>query len=107
MTPWIIAHQAPQSMELSRQEYWSGLSFLSPGDLPNPGTEPSSPALQADSLQSELYFHNSLKYLENQLVLCFLFLPVCLFSMESAKVFQSFIEDCSFKVSFFFFFGVS
>ena len=64
-TPWIIARQAPQSMELSRQEYWSGLSFLSPGDLPNLGTEPSSPALQADSLQSELYFHNSLKYLEN------------------------------------------
>ena len=85
-------------MELSKQEYWSGLSFLSPADLPDPGTEPSFPALQADSLQSELYFHNSLKYLENQLVLCFFF--TCLFSMESPKVFQSFTEYFSFKVSF-------
>ena len=41
---WTIAHQAPLSMEFSRQEYWSGLSFPPPGDLPNPGTEPVSPA---------------------------------------------------------------
>ena len=41
------------SMELSKQEYWSGLPFPSPGDLPNPGTEPRSPALQADALPSE------------------------------------------------------
>ena len=40
-------------MEFSRQEYWSGLPFPSPGDLPNPGIEPWSPALQADSLSSE------------------------------------------------------
>ena len=40
-------------MEFSRQEYWSGLPFLPPGDLPNPGTEPRSPALQADSLPSD------------------------------------------------------
>ena len=45
--------KAPLSMEFSRQEYWSGLSFPSPGDLPDPGTEPRSPALQADSLLSE------------------------------------------------------
>ena len=44
-TPWTVAHQAPLSMEFSRQEYWSGLSFPSPGDLPNPGIEPKSPAL--------------------------------------------------------------
>ena len=44
-TPWIVACQAPLSMEFSRREYWSGLSFPSPGDLPNPGTEPTSPAL--------------------------------------------------------------
>ena len=44
-----IAHQAPLSMEFSRQEYWSGLPFLSTGALPNPGIEPGSPALQADS----------------------------------------------------------
>ena len=52
-TPWTVAHQAPQSMEFSRQEYWSGLPFPSPGDLPNPGIEPGSPALQADALPSE------------------------------------------------------
>ena len=52
-TPWTVAHQAPWSMESSRQEYWSGLPFPSPGDLPNPGMEPGSPALQADSLPSE------------------------------------------------------
>ena len=47
------AHQASLSMEFSCQEYWSGLSFPSPGDLPNPEIEPRSPALQADSLPSE------------------------------------------------------
>ena len=49
-TPWIVALQAPLSMGFSRQDYWSGLPFPSPGHLPNPGTEPTSPALQADSL---------------------------------------------------------
>ena len=53
MTPWTVAHQAPPSMEFSRQEYWSGLPFPSPGDLPNPGIEPGSPALWADALSSE------------------------------------------------------
>ena len=47
------AYQAPPSMEFSRQEYWSGLPFPSPEDLPNPGIEPGSPALQADALLSE------------------------------------------------------
>ena len=47
-----VVHQAPLSMELSWQEYWSGLPFPSPGDFPNPGLEPRSPALQADSLPS-------------------------------------------------------
>ena len=51
--PWTVAHQAPLSLEFSRQEYWSGLPSLSPGDLPGPGTEPASPELQADSLRSE------------------------------------------------------
>ena len=53
MTPRTIAHKAPLSMEFSRQEYWSGLPFPSPKDLPNPGVEPGSSALQADSLLSE------------------------------------------------------
>ena len=52
-TPWTVAHQSPQSMEFFRQEYWSGLPFPSPEDLPNPGIEPGSPALQADALPSE------------------------------------------------------
>ena len=52
-TPWTVAHQAPQSMEFSRQEYWSGLPFPSPGDLPNPGIKPGSPALKAGTLPSE------------------------------------------------------
>ena len=54
VTPWTAAHQAPLSMGFSRQGYWSGLPFLSPGDLPDPGIEPGSPALQADSLPFEL-----------------------------------------------------
>ena len=49
-TPWTVACQAPLSMGFSRQESWSGLSFPSPGDLPNPGIEFASPALQADRL---------------------------------------------------------
>ena len=53
VTSWTVAHQGPPSMEFSRQEYWSGLPFPSPGDLPNPGTEPGSPALRADALPSE------------------------------------------------------
>ena len=44
-TPWTAAYQAPLSMQFSRQEYWSGLPFPSPGDLPDPGIEPGSPAL--------------------------------------------------------------
>ena len=57
VTPWTVAHQAPLSMGFSRQEYWSGLPFPSSGDLPNPGFEPWSPALQADSLSSEPPMH--------------------------------------------------
>ena len=50
--PWTVAHQAPLSMGFSRQEYWSGLLFLTPGDLPDPGIESKSPAFLADSLPS-------------------------------------------------------
>ena len=52
-TPWTVAYQAPLSMGFSRQEYWSGLPFPFPGDLPDPGIEPGSPTLEADSLTSE------------------------------------------------------
>ena len=63
--PWTVPCQAPLSMGFSRQEYWHGLPFPSPGDLPEPGIEPGSPALQAESLQSEppgkpLCLHSSL-----------------------------------------------
>ena len=51
--PWTVVYQASLSMGFSRQEYWSGLPFPSPGDLPYPGIEPRSPALQADPLSHE------------------------------------------------------
>ena len=54
VTPQTVAHQAALSVGFSRQEYWSGLPFPSPGDLPDPGIKPRSPTLQADSLPSEL-----------------------------------------------------
>ena len=52
-TPWTIAHPAPLSMGFSRQECWSGLTFFSGEELPNPGIKPGSPALHAGSLPSE------------------------------------------------------
>ena len=52
-TPWTVACQAPLSVEFSRQKYWRGLSIPSPDDFPNPGIEPGSLTLQADSLPSE------------------------------------------------------
>ena len=54
-TPWTIALQAPLSMEFSRQDYWRGLPFPSPGYLSDPGIKPRSPALQADSLPTEIW----------------------------------------------------
>ena len=51
--PWTVGHQAPPSVGFPRQEYWSGLLFPSPGDLPDPGIKPGSPTLQADALTSE------------------------------------------------------
>ena len=69
-TLWTVALQAPLSMRFSRQEYWSGLPFPPPGDLPNPGIQPrspASPALQADSLP--LSYHGSVgKHTEKQFV---------------------------------------
>ena len=52
--PWTVAYQSPPPMEFSRQEYWSGLPFPTPGDLPDPEMEPRSPTLQADALSPEL-----------------------------------------------------
>ena len=53
LTAWTIARQAALSMEFSRQEYWSGLAFPPPGDLPDPGIKPGSPSLQTYSLLTE------------------------------------------------------
>ena len=54
VTPWSVAYQSPPSIEFSRQEYWSGLPFSSPGDPPDPGIEPRSLTLQSDTLLSRL-----------------------------------------------------
>ena len=72
-TLWTVAHQAPQSMRFSRQEYWSGLPFPSPGDLSNPGIEPRSPALQADALTSELPVAKILPEHKPSFFQCFIF----------------------------------
>ena len=64
MTPRTVARQALMFMKFFRQEYWSGLPFPSPGDLPDPGIEPESPALQADSLPSEPPEKPNMVYLE-------------------------------------------
>ena len=62
-TPWTIAHRAPLSMGFSRHEYRSGLPFPYPGDLPNPGINPGSPALQGDALLPELLGRPMLDFL--------------------------------------------
>ena len=61
-TPWTVANQALQSMEFSRQEYWSGLPFPSLGDLPDPVIKPGSPALQADRRHQGNYLNHYLNY---------------------------------------------
>ena len=73
-TPWTVARQAPLSMEFPRQEYWSGSPFLSPGDLPDPGIEPASPAspaLAGGFLTTEpsIQNRNKLTDIENRLVI--------------------------------------
>ena len=66
VTPWTVGHQAPASMGFPRQEYWSGLPFPSPGELPDPGIKPGSPTLQADALTSELPGKSYMKLLSPQ-----------------------------------------
>ena len=63
-TPWTVDYQASLSMEFSRQEYWNGLPFPSPGDLPNTGIEPGSPALYStrNHIQSTVINHNRKEY---------------------------------------------
>ena len=68
-TPFIVAYQASPSMGFSRQEYWSELPFPSPGDLPDPGIEPGSPALEADALTSEPPGKQILEAKKNNLII--------------------------------------
>ena len=80
----VVTHQAPLSMGFSRQEYWSGLQFLSPGDLPHPGREPTSPALQVDSL---LLSHQErwYKWLKWYILFIYLFLNGTFFKYISSE----------------------
>ena len=84
VTPWTIAYQASPSMRFSRQEYWSGLLFSSPGDFPDPGIKPRCPILQADTLPSEPRGKFQESFLELELLpfcsfYCFSFL-ICVLS---------------------------
>ena len=81
-TPWTIDHQAPLSVGFSRHEYWSGLPFPSPGDLPNPGIEPGSPRLQAEPLPSE----PSVKPLKPKIICLFLYLFTVVWASQVALV---------------------
>ena len=78
--PWTVAQQAPLPMEFSRQEYWSGFPFPSPGDIPNPGIEPRSPALQTDSLPSESNWETHI------LLRIVLNMPQCILVYPSNKI---------------------
>ena len=69
MTPWTVAQQTPLSMGIFRQEYWSGLPFPSPGDLPHPGIEPVSPISQGISGRFFFFFLTTGASLEAQLVM--------------------------------------
>ena len=99
-TLWTVAHQAPLSMGFSRQEYWSGLPFPSPGDLPHPGIEPASPAFLLHCRQI-LYCwtigeaHNSKKY-------HILKLPIWLYGSQHLYIMWQRLEDTFFFLNGFF-----
>jgi len=112
-TPCTVACQAPPSMGFSRQEYWSGLPFPSPGDLPNPGIKPRSPTLQADYLPSEpsgkpiiinkLYYFKS-DYFETFLKLHFHFIYLKCNRGSQKNVIHYYLESlCKFLWTFRFF----
>ena len=101
--PWTVAYQAPSSMEFSRQEYWSGLPFPSPGDLPDPGIKFRSPVLQADALPSEpprkpIYSPLGCKNSDTTERLSLIMLPYtfiyCLINMTTVLSYQCFNLFC-------------
>ena len=83
VTPWAVACQAPLPMGFSNQAYWSGLPFPSPGDLPDPGIEPGSPALQA-------YILYQLSYAGSPVILY-----VCVYSASDGQFYRHFIIHLS------------
>ena len=104
MIPWIVVCQTPLFMEFSRQEYWNGLPFPSPGDLPNPGIEHRCPALQADSIISQSLFKlMSIKSRMpfNHLIFChpLLLLPSSFPASGSFPVIWLFASYWSFSIS--------
>ena len=93
-TPWTVVYKAPLSMEFTRQEYWSGLSFPSPGDLPDPRIEPRSPALCADALPSEppgkpIYADDPTLMAESEEQLKSLLMKVKVTSLSRARLFAT------------------
>ena len=82
MIPWTVAHQAPLSTELSRQEYWSVLPFSPPEDLSDPGIRPRAPALQVGSLPSELPGKSALSISVLYLVCGGGYMPMCFSNSE-------------------------
>ena len=84
-TPWTVAHQYPLSMGFPRQEYWSGLPFLSPGDLPNPRINPASPALQVGSCIVGSLLHSKQVLYQVRCIKCILSLGYFQFMMGLSR----------------------
>ena len=98
-TPWTVAYQAPPSMGFSRQEYWSGLPFPSPGDLPDPGIELRSPAFQADTLTSEPPGKSKIKYISPFFIMVILYwFDDYISYLYEVSVLLVTKEDCSLKL---------
>ena len=99
-TPWTVTYQAPPSVGFSRQEHWSGLPFPSRGDLPDPGVEPGSPALQADALTSEPPgFRYILLFFFHQFIMVFIRQDSYMFCVYIPKYF-TFLTNCKWYLKF-------
>ena len=100
-TPWTVAHQAPLSVGSPRQEYWNGWPFPSPGSLPEPGIEPTSPALQADSLplshqRRRNCFVTVPLSLSTHCALGDIYFAVCIFLVKTIFISQYFLRKITF-----------